>query len=64
MIQVGNFQQEQNRSDMVSFSVDHIITYVMSICPKTEDVNFDYLIEVYCLSSSSILLIIFLICKL
>jgi hypothetical protein len=46
MIQVGNFQQEQHRNDVVSFSVDHIITHMMSVCPRIEDTNFDYLIGV------------------
>ena len=43
MIQVGNFQQKQHGSDVVPFSAEHIITHVMSMCPMTEDVNFDYL---------------------
>lgn len=63
MIQVGNFQQKQHGSDVVPFSADHIqITLSHMWCQCVPWLRM--LTLIVCLSNSSILLIIFLICNL
>ena len=40
-----NFLQEYHRSDVSSFSVQHIRKHIISICPIIGDVNFDCLVK-------------------
>ena len=42
---IYGFLQEYQRNDVLSFSVQHIMRYMLSICIITSGINFEYLIK-------------------